>query len=291
MPFAEVKAELEKDPAILKEVASSFKDSLTKELEGSGFIIRTKEQDEQYLKAQIDAGAPARFAEAYKKAYDLVDSSVKELTGLEKGDNEKTTEYISRAIAELKKSGGGDAATKQQVEQLQNMLKQTKTEYEQKLSEKEQELFNREQDFQLNTALEKYQIAVPAHLTKEEDRQSYISNQRRLIAADFRMSLKGRRDDAGNIIYQVDGKDALSTKDGKPLTAADLIAERYASYFVPAGKQAQGSGGAGSPGGGTGQYKSLDDISKVLQAEGIRWGSTEYLNRFEALAKESGLKV
>src|SRR5574343_409298 len=97
MTLEEFKAGLEKNPALLKDVVSSFTAQVTKELEGT-HVIRTKAEDVAYLDSQIQTLLPAKINEAFKTTLDGVDAKIKEISGVEKNGTEKTTDYFARIL-------------------------------------------------------------------------------------------------------------------------------------------------------------------------------------------------
>lgn len=297
LTLEEIKTESGKDPELKKGILSTFKDDFVKGAESEGLVVRTKEQDQLYLTNHVNQILPGKVDEAFTKKFkeslDAMDAEIASLTGAVKGPHEKTSEFIKRAVKEFN-AKGGDPVTKEKVTQLEEMLKNSKAEFEKKYADKENELFNSQIEWQVNGFLDKINIAVPVHLKTDEDKQSFVNQQKALIKHGFLNDHRAKKDDNGNVVFYEGDKPLMSTKDGKPKGAPDIIQEKYAAWFVPASHTQTGTG-AGQNGttGGTanGAFKNKEDIHKHLAAQGMDASTKEYYSDFQKLATENKIEI
>lgn len=298
-----VRSELEKNPDLKKSVIGILKDDFIKGAEAEGLVIRTKEQDQQYLTSQINLTLPEKVKQGvdqkFREMLDPIDAEILSLTGIPKqskdgAPGEKTTDYAKRAFAEFHKKGGGDPVTKERVSQLEKMLSDKENQFKSELEKLNKQLFETEVGSQLDADLERRNVYIPPHITKEEDKQRYAQDQRKLAKMGILGSFTHKRDEQGNIIWHdSEGKPQLDSKDGKPKKITSLLDERYGTWFVPATHTATGTGtGQGGAGGATsGQFKSKEDIHKHLSSKGLDALSKEYRTELETLAKESNIAI
>src|SRR6478735_3558469 len=170
-----VRAAVGKTPALLTEILSSFKADFVKGAEAEGLVVRTKEQDQQFLTNHVNATVADRVKAELQKEVDKefgnamrkIDDEIKAVTGIEKKPGEKTTDYAKRAVEE--KRQGGDPVTKEKVTQLEQLLASKETEFNTKLQEAHTQLFDKEIEWQVNADLDKRSYALPVHLKTEEE--------------------------------------------------------------------------------------------------------------------------
>lgn len=293
MTIEEIKAGVEKDPALKTALLSSFKDEFIKGATAEGLIIRTKADDQAFLdnhvKTVVDGKVAtelqAKVDAEFSKAMNKIDEEIKTITGIEKQPNEKTTAYAKRAIAEKQK----DPVTAAKVTELEGLIASTKKEYEDKLAAAEKDLFDREVKHQVTAFTGSMNIAIPAHIKTDVDKQAYVSQQRAMIEQGFLGTVTPKKDNEGNITFYEGDKPLLNTKDGKPKNAGDIISEKFAHWFIPKGQEGRGTGAASE--GGTGAFKSADDVHKYLASQGKEAGSEEYFKEFEKLVTENKIAV
>lgn len=287
MTFEEIKKALETTPEIVKQVVSSFKDSIIKELEPE-LVIRTKEEDESYVAAKLNSQLSEKIKAEFGKTMDGIDARIKEITGVEKTNGEKTTDYLNRVIGEIKNKGV-DPVQAQRVKDLETQLEAAKAAQ----AKLEGDIFNKEVDMTIGNALDKSNFFVPPHLKTEEERNSYISAQRELITLGFKKALAAKRNEDGSLVFYEGETPQISTKDGKPLSATDLISQKYQAYFVPAAHSATGTGTGqqGAANTGTASFKSTDDVHAYLKQQGIEPTQSEYMQQFKTLVTEHKISV
>lgn len=296
LTLEQVQEAVRENPELKTGIFTTFKDDFSQ-----GKIVRTPEEDQLHLDNQLSIILPGKveekFNERFKLNLDQFDREIEAITGIPKlipadgnSPKEKTTEYFKRAL-NIQKEKGGDPVTKERVAQLESMLTDTKSQYEQKLTEKEQQLFHKETEWQVNSQLDKSSVAVPMHLKTDEEKQGFINQQKTLIKQGFFSNYTAKKDDAGNIIYYEGDKPQMRTQDGKPKSAAELIADKFSAWFVPAQHTLTGTG-TGSEGVlPQGGFTDKASIHKYLMAQGLDVNSKEYMVQFERLADENKIRI
>lgn len=295
MNLTEIKEAAEKQPDLKKEILSSFKDEFIKGVEAEGMIVRTKEQDQTFLDNHVKTVVDAKVAKELQPAVDAefskmmsrIDTEIQQITAIEKTAGEKTTAYAKRALSEKHKTA--DPVTKEKIAELENLLSTTKADYEKKLSDAEAKSFTQNIQFQVDADLDKRSFAVPAHLKTDEEKQAFINQQKALLRQGFLSGVTPKKDNEGNIVFYDGDKPLMNIKDGKPKNASDIINEKYSPWFIPEGHKATGTGGG--QGGGTGGFKSKDDIHKHLAAQGVDVKSPAYMEQFEKLTADNKISV
>jgi hypothetical protein len=297
MTIEEIKTAVEKQPELKTAIVSSFKTDFVAGAEAEGMVVRTKDQDQQYLTNHVNAVVADRVKADLQKEVDKefgnamrkIDEEIKAVTGVEKKPGEKTTDYAKRAVEE--KRQGGDPVTKEKVAQLEALMASKETEFNTKLQEKDTQIFNIELGAQVNSFLDKANIAIPVHLKTDEEKQNFVNQQKALIRQGFLGSHNAKKDEQGNIIFYEGDKPVMSTKDGKPKAAGDIIGEKYSAWFVPPGKQTTGTGSGGSSGLPDGGFKKKEEIHAYLSANGFEAGTGEYMTKLEQLATEAKIDI
>jgi hypothetical protein len=293
----QVKEVAEKQPEFKTGLLSSFRDDFIKQ-PPSDVIVRTKEEDDQYVQSSIEKLLPGKVEEKFNAKFreklDELDTQISELTGEKKGPHEYTTEFAKRAFKTFH-SKGGDPLTKERVKQLEDQLSTMKVEYDKKLSDSEGKLFSKETEWQQNSYLDSANIALPIHLKTDQEKQGYVNQQKLLIKQGFNSTYQSKKDEQGNTVYYKGDQPQLSNKDGKAMSAGELIARDYAAWFVPVGIQ-QGGTGTGSAGGNgssipAGGFKDKESIHKHLAASGIEAGSKEYIDQLRKIAAENKIEI
>jgi hypothetical protein len=290
----EIQKAVGEQPELKSSIITSLKDDFTKGLEAEGVIIRTKDQEAQYLKSYEEKVIPVKveekFSERFKATHDEIDNAVTELTGEKKGPHEKTTEFAKRAFKAFH-SKGGDPVTKEKVAQLEKLLSDKETEWSNKYNEAVTQAEKREIDLDAEKGLTDKQYPFPAHIKTDEEKQKYSAAQKRFIKNDFLSSFTPKRDSEGNIVYYESNKPLMSTKDGKPLSAAEIIADRYSSFFMQNGREVTGTGQGKTVIVTKGNFTTKDDIHKYLAASGMEASTKEYMDEFKKLADEAKISI
>lgn len=254
-------------------------------LESKGRIIRTKEEDDSYIGSQVEAKIKDQVSNIHKR----YDDDLFELTGERKAPTEKTYEFVKRKITDLKKSaeGKGEGVDKDKLAELQKALEEAKNDKENSLKEVNEKFFKKVLNTTLSGELDKATIAVPGHLKTDDEKQNFVSIQKRMLVKDFLETYTAKEDEEGNIVYYIGDKIQVDIKDGKPLSASDLIAKNYSHYFVKSERQ-QGGAGTGKNN-SEGVFKTLGDLHDYLVGQGISESSKEYSEKKLKLAKDHGI--
>jgi hypothetical protein len=297
MTIAEIKSEAEKTPALKSEIFSSFKDEFLKGVQAEGMIVRSKDDDQKFLDNHVKTVVDGKVAEQlkekvaveYGKSMGEIDTFLKEITGVEKNNGEKTTAYAKRALEAIK-AKGGDPVTKAKVEELEKILETKESEYKQKISDLETASFKQMIDFELNSDLDKRNYPVPAHLKTDEEKQKFVAEEKEMIKGNYLSRFTTKKDNDGNIVFYEGDKPLMSQKDGKPMKAGEIISERYAHRFVPTGHVQTGTGTGQQGGGAASGFKTKDDVHKHLAAQGIEAGTKEYMDQYSQLVTDNKLQ-
>lgn len=283
----EIKAALS-DEAVKSEVIKTVLPDAQKALEASGHIIRTKEQDEAYVNAKVDPLVEVKIKDQIKAVHERYDNDLLELTGERKKPEEKTYDFLKRKISEIKgASKGGDPVDKDQLKKLQDLLDAEKNGRKTDIEALHNDYFKKENTFNVRTSLAGFNIAAPATLS-DDDKKDFVARQRGMIERDFLSTYTAKKDNDGNIVYYKGEELQVSNKDGKPLSASDLIAANYATYFAKDSREQKGGGTGGAATEITGSSTKAD-VMKHLESKGVKKNTKEFTDQYEKLCKEHGI--
>lgn len=269
--------------------------STIKTLAGLGLRIRTEADETNFLTSrenQLIAGKTSEWATNIEK-------DVLEATGIEKKAGEKYHDYLKRAAGEIKtelttlkeKGGNTNEADKARITELEGLLQTKETDYTKTLSELKGTIAKEK----ATTVLGNAEAAIRATLKTDI---AHLDDVVAARLAKFNAEYKADVKDDGSVefIKNSDGKVALSTKDGKPLKAGEIMAEFFKDLVAtPDGKKGgAGSGTGGSGNGGSGNTKTpgAEVTTKLLLAEwmkaesGLKPGSKEYNDRYKELGEK-----
>lgn len=262
-------------------------------LAAKGHVIRTKEDDESYVASKARELTDAEIGSKLGSYFQGIEDQIKEVTGLTKKPNEKATEFNKRVLKELKiqadSATGGDELLKQQIQTLSANLEAATNENETAVNEIKSNYFKKQVDFALSAELNGLNLAVPAHIKTDAEKQAFIANQRRLLKLQLTNDYTIKEDNDGNITFYKGDKLEASTSNGKPLSASEIIARDFTPYIdvtIPKG------GGAGSTGGGnaSGQtFQTKEDVMNHLKSNGFEEGSQAFNREYAKIVKEQGI--
>ena len=302
MTFAEIQSAVQGNPALLTEIANGFgkdiipvigqNDELFKGvvpvLGQKGYIVRTQSDEQSYLdkfKTQvIEQDIPARI----KAVHDQYDNDLFELTGERKAPTEKTYDFVKRKITEIKTSKIEDPVLKEQLQTLQRQLEDKEKVHKKVVDDIESKYFGREIDMLVTSDLSQVNIALPAHLKTDDEKQKYISSQKSLMKKDLLSSFQAKQDNDGNIIFYEGDKQLISNTDGKPLKPLDIIKDKYAFYIAKDEGRQQNGGGTGGNG-GQGTFTTKEEVYKYLETKGIEPLTKQFNDEYAKLVKEHGI--
>lgn len=305
MNLEEIKAAIAADPALKSGLYAAVQPEVLAAAKASGMIIRTKEEDTQFMTnydssvipGKVDAAVSEKIGEKMKTTLDALDAKILSVSGIAKNPNEKSTDYAERALKEAKSSGGkNDSELAKLLQQAQQALEEKKDFVDPKeVQSLKQKYFEEKVSLHIAAAQEGQTFVVPAHITDDKEKQAYIDNQKRLIALDLRNRYKPKEDKDGNIIFHDGDNPIIDNSTGKPKAVASIILETYKGYFAPA--KPPGGGGSGPSGGGggsdpdEGQLKTKKQVNEHLSKKypnaGI--GDPERTKEYKRIIQEQGI--
>lgn len=268
------------------------KDEVAKLLESDGIIIRTKAEDDSYIKSQVENEVEVKIKDRIREVHNQYDKDFTEAFGDSKGPHEKTYEFFKRKMADLKKSAGAaDPAEKARIEALQTALQEKDAEYQEKIKDLETQHFKSKVSGVVDAALAGVKLAVPAHIKDDEARQKYVERTRTMIKNEFLSSQSAELDKEGNIIFKdSEGTPMVSKKDGSPLGVNDLVSQQFGGFFFTKEQSARGTGSNGSSGEGNAiEFKSREDVHAHVLETGMKAGTPEYNKKVTELITENGV--
>lgn len=300
MTVQEIQQAIGANPALVNEIAQNIvlpvlgeNEELIKaaipSISKKGYKIRTETDEQSFLDSfknqVIETEIPARI----KEVHDRYDADLFELTGKRKQPAEKTYDFLKREITELKNSQIADPVTKERIKALEAQLETKQTEFKKELEAVENKYFKRELEMSIGAALDNVNIALPAQLKTDEEKEKYIKAQRSMMKRDM-LELVAKKDNEGNIVFYDKEKPLTSNENGKPLTPSDIIKDRYGLYIAKdEGRKMTGAGTGGNNGSGDKAFQNKEAIIAHLTANGVQQGTKDFYTQYEKLCKESGL--
>lgn len=285
MSIEEIKAAMA-DETIKGEVLDFILPDAQKHLEGKGHVIRTPEQDEAYYKNKFEADVKTVISDLHKK----YDDDIFEATGERKQPTQKTYEFLKEKIKALKEkaSSSGDKVDQDKLNQLQGLLDKANTEKETAVKEIQEKYFKKGVEGTVASQFDQASIETPQHLKTDEEKQTYVSNQKRMLKTDFLMKYTAQEDKDGNPVYYLGETLQSDPKDGSALSAAQIIARDYGQYFIKDAKKQSGAGtGKGEkPAGG---FTTREEVHTYLKAKGLDENTKAYSDELLKLLKEHGV--
>lgn len=273
---------------VWSETPKETQDIVLKSLENAGHIVRTKDQDKEYVKSQVQTEAD----KVYKKHQDQVDATVFEITGIQKNAEEKTSDYQKRAITEkLKvvkdletqinelKTKGVDgnalaAELKQQKDQLQQLMQTKEKEWSEKYTGLQTQVFTTEVNNNVDKVVAEYKSKMRADIDP-----ALVPDIIAARLAKFHSENKASQVEGVLVWKDKEGTTRIAKTNGAPQTTAEVLEGYFADLFDK-GKQGGGAG-SGKPGeggkGGDAKWKSLTLPAEVKsKAELYKWLTTEH---------------
>lgn len=284
----EINAAIDNDSALVGQVLGHIEGPAMNYFTQKGYTVRNKDQEtsflDNYKNQLIEQEMPARV----KEVHDRYDEDLFNLTGERKQPNEKTYDFLKRKINEIKSSKIEDPVLKEQLLTLQKNLEQQTLNHKGELDKIEKDYFTREVKLMIRSDLNSVNIAIPAHLKTDEEKQKYVTSQRSMIERDMLENIPAKKDKDGNIVFYEGDKPLTSTSDGKPLKASDIIKERYA-FYITAGAQQTTGAGTGGNGGGDQKFTSKQQVYDSLIAKGLQPNTKVFNDEYGKLVKEQGI--
>ena len=207
------------------------------EMEGTEFVVRTKEKEEEVQKNVLDNVVPVevdkKIGDRISELHSQYDTDIFELTGLKKEPNQKTYDFNKKVISDLKKDseslatltidhdelkkskGKGDENLASELEQVKAQALTAKSEYDAKVLDYETKITGQEKGFSIDKAIAglKLNENIP-----ESVRKSYIAKVRSDLIGTSEMQ-------EGKLVFLKDGKPILD-KEFNIKSVNDIVAEQ-----------------------------------------------------------------
>lgn len=257
----------------------------------STHVIRTREEDESHLSEHARRLADADLGTKIGELHTRYEQDVESVTGIKKLPNEKAYAYNKRVLAELKSksdASGGDEGLKQQIATLQQALSDKETEFNNSMNTFKENAFKERISGTITSELNKAVFSYPAHLKTDAEKKEFADTQARFLNADFLNTFTAKENDGVITFYQGD-KAMLNSKDGKPLTASDLITERYGKTYFDQATRQQGGAGSGASSGGANAFTTREQVYDYLKGKGVESMTKEFTDQADKLIKEHGI--
>jgi hypothetical protein len=256
----------------------------------STHVIRTKEDDESYVSTKAKELKDQEIGSHVGSLHQMYEDQIAGL-GFKKNSNEKTSDFQKRVLSELKlkadASTGGDEVLKQQIQTLTASIAELEAKSSQEKEELHNKYFKRQVDGLLSSALGGVTIALPSTVKTDAEKQAFADQQRGLIKLQLTTNYTIKEDNDGNVVFYKGDVLQSSAKDGKPLTANEIITRDFSSYIEVQGRQ---QGGAGSSGGvKTGSFSTRAEVYEHLKAEGMEEGTNAFTKAAAKIIKEHGI--
>jgi hypothetical protein len=292
MTATEILEAIGKSPEIKAEVIKGLKPDIIGSAQALGVVIRTPEEDTTYVNNQVQAKADAKadelFSSKWRDTLNAQDAEIATLSGIKKNPSEKTTDYLKRAIGELR-TKGGDPDLVARIKELERINNEKEAEYTNKLKEKDTQLFQTLVDTQYETGIADRSFVIPQSITKDEDKQRYVAQQKEALRALYKTTVTPKQTKDGLHYYK--GEQLLTDDKGQPLSAGAVLEKEFGMWFLPKGHQQGGSGGIPPGGGAGGKFQNKKEIHEHLAKKGLDVYSQEYATELEKLAKDNNIAI
>lgn len=301
MTIEEIKKGLEENPEMKKDLIALVETDAVEHLKTKGHVIRTKDEENQFLSDYEKSKIDPRVNEIYTQ----LDKDILAITGVKKDGSEKTYDYLKRVVSpivnevkDLKKQiadgldKNGDELTKQQLKQLQEKLTEKENELTKLQDAKVKEVSEIKQQHAIDRALLGKKIVVPSTVA-DDKKEAYLNSRRDFIADQFKKKFTAAEQD-GKVVYKQGDTIVLNKKTNQPMSAEEIIMDEF-SYEFEAEKGPKGAGGSGG-GAGAGSADEAEVTDKetllsFLSKKGFVFGSREWSKEAERIAKEKNIKL
>lgn len=226
---------------------------------------------------------------AIGNTYGAMDKRVLEVTGIEKNKDEKTIDYIARAI----QAKGGTPS--EELQRLQNTLAQKDqalTVLQEKYDNRDKEYSKKEKQLLINQ-----QLDIPINALSINVDDKFVPQQRKLLKTELLEKYNVELLDNGKMKFvdKVSGQERKNPTTLEYMQADELIKE-FAPTVVPLKQQTSGKRGTGLPGPldlnntagdalDFSQYSSQEAFAEDLKKQGIPTGSAKAGELYAAFQK------
>jgi hypothetical protein len=231
--------------------------SISKYLEKTGYVVRTTDQEKEYLASKTQEGIDKVLGERNSQ----MEATIFETTGIQKTAGEKFHEYHKRAVAEKlgevatlkakikefeEKGTSGSALAQQykaELEAAQKTIKDLNADWEKKFSEKDSEVFKTKVSSEIEKEIAIIKSMIDPSIPKNLHDDIIAARLNKFNGENVPASLEGLL-----IFKDSKGVTYTSKKDGKP----EKLSERLTPYFEDVLDKKRTQGGSGSGEGGAG---------------------------------------
>lgn len=291
MSIEEVGQFLETNETALSELLDKFPEKSIKALSDKGFVVRSKEEDVNFLKNYETNVLPSALTDEHPLTKSIADKTtfkiataieedVFKATGIPKLENEKYHAYLKRSFQELQEKQKGGQETddrlnvyKTENEQLKQQLEQTKQDFDKKLLD-----YRNSEGVKM--ALNSVQLAYPSSLTTDEEKAEYAKMTRAFIESQFKNEFEVKATENGLAYYQ-DGKLMLNTNTNSYLTPKDIIEQRYKVYLATEKPAAVGVGSSKPNAAVPSGKMTREEFSEYAAQKKYQIGSREYVEKYK----------
>lgn len=242
---------------------------ILKYLDSQGtYIVRTKDEDKAYWKNTVGKEVDQKVSEIYSS----FEKSIAESTGIDKNAGEKASEFLSRSItairdkakateadltkkleAKLKESDAA-AEVQKQFETYKAQTKAQAKEFEQQIESMKTEAFRGRVQQLVNDAVGRIKP-----MFKKDLNDFLIENTINSITSAFTNETIPHDVNGVIVFNDKDDNPIMSTKDGKMLTAYDILLSKFPEDLIDKPRVISG--------GGTGQEVTKKDGTVVEVAQ------------------------
>lgn len=225
---------------------------LLKYLDSQGtYIVRTKDEDQAYWNNTVKKEVDTKVSEIYGS----FESNINEFSGIEKNPNEKATEFLKRAFsqisdshkateaelnkkleAKLKESDAAAEVTKQ-FETFKAQSKAQVKEFEEKIAGMETQAFKGRVNQIVTEALERIKPSL-----KQDLNPFLVENAIEAVKNKFEAKTIAKEVNGLIVFNDQDDKPIMSTKDGKMLTAYEILLGEFPEDIIDKPRVVGGAG-------------------------------------------------
>jgi len=245
----------------------------------NGYVVRSQDEEksfiETYEKNVLPQKVSANIGEQIKEMATRYEQELTEITGLNKEQNEKYYDFQKRVFRSLNEKG----ADKGSLDQLE-LYKQKVSELTQALTQKDEssknEILSVKNQYLLDTALANLNVAIPAHLTTDEEKASYKKTFETMVKNDFMNKYKPT-DVNGTLAYYEGEQLMFDTKTAQHLSPSDIIKKSYGAFIAPEQQPQKGMGiSEPTPKPNVGKM-TREEYYSYADSKGIVTGSAEWV--------------
>lgn len=273
MTIEEILKYLSENPQVQTELVSKLNE---------GKLVRTQEEEAAILAKHLENNLSAALRDTDKFGKEIsartqelrneLDGLIKTNFGIDKAENEKTSDYASRAAQTFKESHKTENARVKALEEEKATLAAQISELEGNVSTLNGSILEKDFDGEFRTAISgKKVVGIP-----DANQEQEIGTIREIFSTRYR---KERGEDGKLRFFK--GDELLVDKDQNPLDVAKLIDQNFGYKF------AQVTEGGSGTGGGSSQFsavstKTREDKYKEAAEKGLETGSAAFVDFMKA---------